>query len=155
MNMDFVRAAVRDLLVRDLVRMRQQLEVYPSEESLWRLDGEILNSAGVLAAHVTGNLLHYVGAVLGGSGYVRDREAEFAPGGRSREELIEGLIEAQKVVESVVPGIPDEVLLSPFPDPPEPFRGRTTLWFLMHLTTHLNWHLGQMDYHRRLLAQGS
>jgi uncharacterized damage-inducible protein DinB len=151
MTMDSTREAIRDLLVRDLQRLQRQIDLYPTEESLWRVEGEIINSAGVLATHVAGNLLHYVGAVLGGSGYVRDRPAEFEPSPRSRDELLAQLREAQAQVEAVVPAIPEDVLLDVYPDPPEPFRGRTTLWFLMHLTTHLSWHLGQVDYHRRIL----
>lgn len=142
--------SILQMLRRDLGAFEDELERFPSDEAVWVLPEGIANSAGTLALHVSGNLLHYVGALLGGTGYVRDRAAEFSQRGLSREELRERLQEARAVVDQVLPGLSDESLRDPFPDPPEALPRATTVLVLLHLVTHLAYHLGQANYHRRL-----
>jgi len=141
------------ILDRDLGALAEQIETYPDDAGVWRSGGSIKNSAGTLALHLVGNLEHFVGAVLGGTGYVRDREAEFGERDVPRAEILERIDHCRAVVAEVLAALPDESLAETFPGRMPPvFEGASTHLFLLHLTAHLAWHLGQIDYHRRLLA---
>ncbi len=145
-------AVARELFLRDLSRLEDEVRAYAREEDLWVLRGEAPNRGGNLALHLVGNLRYYVGSVLGGEPYLRDREGEFSRRDVPREELLALIRETRSVVDRTLDGLSPEVLEEPFPDPPERFRGRSTAFFLAHLLTHLAYHLGQVNYHRRLLA---
>jgi hypothetical protein len=84
------------VLVRDLRTLAAELDAYPDDASVWACPPGIHNSAGTLVLHLAGNLRHFVGARLGGTGYVRDRAAEFAARGLSRAEL-RALVDAAAV----------------------------------------------------------
>lgn len=136
---------------RDLGKLREEVEAYSDEADLWKVSGEILNPAGNLCLHLTGNLQHFLGAVLGQTGYVRNRDAEFADKGVPREQLLAGIDETLAVIKSTLSNLSDEDLAKTYPL--EVFgEPMTTGYFLTHLATHLNWHLGQINYHRRLIA---
>jgi len=128
------------------------VRAYPDEESLWLDAPGIANPGGTLALHLAGNLLHYVGALLGGSGYERDRDAEFSRRDVPRKEILDRIDDARRAVESVLPGLDREGLRRPFPQPPERMAGIETGAFLLHLVSHTGYHLGQIDYHRRILV---
>ena len=140
--------SVRAVLLRDLRGLRREVEAYPDEPSIWSLPPGAPNSAGTLVLHVTGNLQHFLGAVLGKSGYVRDRDAEFSARNVPRAELLQRITAAEQAVERGLAGteLPVEY---PAPAGGNGMRVRTDEW-LTHLTTHLAYHLGQVDYHRRL-----
>lgn len=137
--------------LRDLDKCIAEVEAFPDEASLWRIGGEVRNPAGTLALHLAGNLQHFIGAVLGGSGYVRNREREFAARGVSRTELIEGLKTARETVEKTLANWTDDRLTEMFPDP-HFGENRSVTHALLHLLAHLNYHLGQLNYLRRLVA---
>ncbi len=82
---------------------------------------------------------------------MRDRDAEFSQRNLPRAKLLEQVQAAAAAVESALPGFPDERLEDEFP---EPVLGQSvkTGDFLVHLTSHLAYHLGQVDYHRRLIT---
>jgi len=142
------------ILGRDLDALRRHVEGYPDDESLWRIGGSILNSAGTLALHLVGNLEHYVGAVLGGTDYVRDRHREFSERDVARTEILERVSRCRETVVSTLQEIDDEQFLAPFPgELPPSMEGASTHLFLLHLSGHFLWHLGQMDYHRRILIE--
>lgn len=140
------------ILSRDLERLAEEVRAYPDEEALWRAAPGITNPGGTLALHLAGNLLHYVGGLLGGSGYERDRDAEFSRRDVPREEILALVDEARRTVGSVVPGLAEDRMRAPFPEPPERMAGIETGAFLLHLVSHTGYHLGQVNYHRRLLA---
>ena len=144
--------ALARILDRELERVARELEAYPDEESLWRSAPGIHNPGGVLANHVAGNLLHFVGAVLGGTGYVRNRAAEFEGRDVPRTQLLMRIERARVVVADVVSELDDARLEEPFPDPPSSMEDIRTGDFLLHLVSHLSYHLGQLNYHRRILA---
>lgn len=136
---------------RDLDKLKTEIEQYYSSDQLWLQSGSIANSGGNLALHLIGNLKHFIGAVLGKSGYVRDREAEFVSKNVSKEDLITAIDEASVVVTSTLAKLNADDLTATYPI--EVFgEAMTTEYFLIHLATHLNYHLGQINYHRRLLA---
>ena len=136
--------------IRDLEKLRSEIEQYPNDDALWIKAGAIPNSGGNLALHIIGNLNHFIGAVLGNSGYVRDRDREFSDSGISRESIIADVNSLIAVVRETLAHIEPETLSETFPinifGEPE-----TKEYILIHLLTHLNYHLGQIDYHRRLI----
>lgn len=142
---------LQNLYERDLSKLKEEIGLYANEVDLWKTDGEITNSAGNLTLHLIGNLRHFFGAVLGDTGYVRDREKEFSDGGVSLEELLAGIDQAAGDVRSTLEKLTAEDLAKTYPI--EVFgHPMTTEYFLIHLATHLNYHLGQINYHRRLLG---
>lgn len=142
---------VRRLMQRELETFAREVELFPDDLSLWRTLPGVSNSAGNLARHVCGNLKHYVGAVLGGTGYRRQRDAEFAAREGARGAVADELRETGRVVESVLPRVSDEVLAAPFPEAVGGVVPRCDR-FLLHLCSHLAFHLGQASYLRRVLT---
>jgi hypothetical protein len=139
------------LMDRDLAKLEDEIEAYPSEESLWIVRGDIINPAGNLSLHITGNLQHFIGAILGKTGYVRDRHAEFNDKGVPQDELLEKIRQTRQLLDDVIPTLSPAVLESKYPI--EVFgRPMSVTLFLIHLHGHLNYHLGQVNYHRRLLT---
>lgn len=148
-------AGLGDLLAgvfgRDLRALRRELEAYPDETSVWALPPGVSNSGGTLALHLVGNINHFIGAQLGRSGYIRDRDAEFATRGTTRAELGAAIERTIEMVESTLPALTEEQWKAPFPIEAGGVRVRTDD-FVIHLAVHLGYHLGQVDYHRRVTA---
>jgi len=136
------------LFLRDLDGLRREIELYPDDAAPWAEITGLPNRGGTLALHLAGNLRHFVGAILGGSGYVRDRDLEFSARDVPRSELLEKTAAARREVEAALAALDPEVLEA---DYPLPLGGRiiSTRLFLIHLAVHLTFHLGQIDYHRR------
>jgi len=143
-----------DLLIlfrRDLRCFMREVAAFPDDATLWRSLPGIANSAGNLALHVAGNLRHFVGGVLGESGYLRQRELEFSRREGSRAEVCALLERAAAEVEAGLRALTEESLAQPYPQAVmghQPPTGR----FLMHLAAHLAFHLGQAGYLRRALT---
>lgn len=138
-------------MVRELRTFIKEIEAFPSDASVWHTRRGVTNSAGNLALHVCGNLREFVGRVLGGTSYVRNRELEFAQREDSRASLVAELRATIAVIESTLPNLTDEVMAA---DYPMPLHGRTisTGTFLVHLGAHLAFHLGQAGYLRRIIT---
>ncbi len=140
-----------ELYERDLGRLRAEIEQYSDEADLWKVSGGITNSTGNLTLHLIGNLKHFIGAVLGGSGFARDRDAEFSSKSVLRDQLLADVDATAIVVKATLEKMTGEDFTKTYPI--EVFgHPMTTEFFLIHLTTHLNYHLGQINYHRRLLS---
>jgi len=139
---------------RELTTLRMEVEAYPSDAELWRSAPGISNPGGTLALHLAGNLQHFIGAVLGKSGYVRNREAEFGSRGLSREAVVGQIDQTIAVVGRTLVALSAARLEEPYPEPVAKVRV-TTGDFLVHLASHLSYHLGQLDYHRRLGTGGA
>ena len=144
-------SSLRVVLLRDLRSLDDQIAAYPDDESLWTIAPGISNSAGNLTLHLVGNLRHFFGATLGGSSYVRDRPAEFATRGLSREELRTQVQATINEVDAAREKIGIGTLESAYPLQIGE-RSVRTAEFLVHLAVHLTYHLGQIDYHRRMLT---
>jgi Protein of unknown function (DUF1572) len=138
------------LFKRDLEKLVLELEAYESEAKIWVRVGEIKNPAGNLVLHLHGNLNHFVGKILGKLEFVRDREAEFSRTDLPRAELIAMVQATIATLETVLPSLNAEDLEQPYPLEVLGYP-MTTGYFLIHLYGHLNWHLGQVNYHRRLV----
>jgi DinB superfamily len=137
------------LLARDLTRLVQQLRAFPDQESLWNTAPGIANSAGNLALHLEGNLREYIGRQLGNMPYERHRPLEFSEKGLPVEDMIARIEQVQRVIPEVIRSLSSATLDAPYP---EQVLGvpLTTRQFLIHLLGHFNYHLGQIDYLRRM-----
>ena len=140
------------LFRRDLARLSKQIEDFPDDETIWQTVPGVTNTAGNLALHLEGNLREFVGRQLGQLAYTRNRELEFSAKGVSKQELSRRLAELSESIPPIVESLsvaqmdqeyPQIVLGSP----------TSTSEFLIHLYGHLNWHLGQVDYLRRILLE--
>ncbi len=134
------------LFTRDLRRVAQEIAAFPTDESLWQTAPGVTNSAGNLALHLEGNLREYIGRQLGGIAYTRQRPLEFSSTGLTRAEVAARI---DAVRETVIPTLATADLDALFP---ENVLGQplTTGQFVLHLLGHLNYHLGQIDYLRRM-----
>lgn len=148
---ELLLTAVRDILIRDLNKLEQELRQYPTESLIWKVEQGITNPAGNLTLHLCGNLQYYIGAVLGNTGYVRNRDLEFTAKDKSRADLLSELERTRAAVNKTLPALSDAQLQSEYPV--DVFgKPMKTLYFLIHLTAHFSYHLGQVNYHRRLVA---
>ena len=143
--------SLNTLFQRDLDRLAKELSLYKNDTDVWRLAGDIKNSGGTLVLHLVGNLQHFIGAVFGSSGYIRDRKNEFNARNISRDELLTEIEKTKQVLAENLPNISDEVLASQSSDK-VPFD-ITNEQFLIHFYGHFGYHLGQLNYHRRLMAE--
>lgn len=147
-------ASLGGIFARELTSLRHEVDAYPTDADLWRVVPGIANSGGNLALHLAGNLQHFVGRVLGGSGYVRNRDAEFATRGLSRAEVGKLVDEALAAVTNTFRNLGAAELAAEYPEPVAKVR-LNTADFLTHLASHLGYHLGQIDYHRRIVTGNS
>ena len=143
--------SLRVLLRRDLRSLDAQIAAYPDDKSLWQVAPGIANSAGNLTLHLAGNLRHFLGTTLGGRAYVRDRAAEFSQTGLSRDELRQEIARTMEDVEAGLEAIGESGMNEVYPLPIAE-QNVLTGEFLLHLAVHLTYHLGQIDYHRRLFT---
>jgi hypothetical protein len=139
---------VHALLRRELAAVHRSVEAYPDDASLWIERPGLPNTGGNLALHLAGNLQHFLGAVLGKTGYVRDRDSEFSRRGLPRAEVPALLDASGRAIDAGMNALDATTLAQPYP---EKVGGRTisTQDFVVHLLSHLAYHLGQLDYHRR------
>lgn len=140
-----------ELYERDLNKLKDEIYLYSDETNLWIVTDGITNSAGNLILHLLGNLNHYFGALLDKNGYVRNRPSEFTDKNVSREDLLKRIDEAIEIVKSAINNLSAEDFNKIYP---ELFYEKpvTTEFMVTHLATHFNYHLGQINYHRRLIS---
>ena len=139
------------MLIRELTSLKAELEAYGSEADIWRVAPGISNSAGNLTLHLVGNLQHFIGATLGQSGYVRNRNAEFSSKDVPRIDLIRLIDDTIAVVDRTTKALGPADLGAEYPEPVARVRVNTGD-FLVNLATHLAYHLGQVDFHRRIVT---
>jgi len=140
----------KTLFVKDLQKLKNEIELYQSEASIWQTEKAIANSAGNLCLHLVGNLNTFIGAVLAKTDYVRHRELEFSLKNIPKAELIKKIEETIPVVEKGLDQLTEQQLQDDYPlviwD-----KAYSYIYTLTYLLAHLNYHLGQVNYHRRLL----
>ncbi|MGD8306697.1 MAG: DinB family protein [Ignavibacteria bacterium] len=140
------------LFKRDLTKLKSEIRLYEDEADLWIIEKDISNSAGNLCLHIIGNLNHFIGATLGKTGYVRQRNAEFNLKDIPVKELSKMIDDTVIVIRNVLEKLSNDDLIKIYPV--KVFdEEMTTEFFLIHLVAHLNYHLGQINYHRRLLKK--
>ena len=137
---------------RDLDQLAKEIKAYKKEADLWLLQDGISNTGGNLCLHLAGNLQYFIGRKLGGTDYVRDREAEFSSKNIPTTNLLEEIEVTKQVIKETLDSLSKEQLEATYPL--EVFgKTMTTTFFLLHLSSHLSYHLGQVNYHRRLLSK--
>jgi uncharacterized damage-inducible protein DinB len=147
-----LRESLQALFNRDLDKLKTEISLYRDEDKIWYIEKNIANSAGNLCLHLIGNLNHFLGSVIGKTGYARNRELEFSQKDIPVTELISKIETTILVVNDALNKLTDEALEQEYPV--LVFEKKTSAgYFLIHLTTHLSYHLGQINYHRRLLDQ--
>ena len=135
----------------DLLRLHQQVGAFPDDAALWQVLPGVTNSAGNLVLHLEGNLREYIGRQLGEISYSRNRPLEFSASGLSRSELGTRVMQLADKIPAVIEGLSSEQMARQYPE--VVLAGPlSTGEFLIHLYGHLNWHLGQVDYLRRILT---
>ena len=139
------------IMQRELRAVRRTVEAYPTDASLWEHPAGLPNAGGTLVLHICGNLQHFLGAVIGKTGYKRDRDAEFAMRNVSRDVLLTEIDATSRAVERGLTTITDNHMAELYPDQ---VANRTVSNgdFIVHLAVHLGYHLGQLDYHRRVVT---
>ncbi len=139
------------LFERDLKRLHQEIADFPSEDLLWATLPGITNSAGHLATHLEGNLREFIGLKLGGIPYTRDRPREFTGPPVPQAELLTRIESLTAALPPVLQSLSQEQLETEYP---QPLAGRpsSTAATLIHLHGHLTWHLGHINYLRRILS---
>lgn len=139
------------LYTKDLNRLKEELIQYTDEQRIWHIEKSISNSAGNLCLHLLGNLNHFIGAQLGQTGYQRQRELEFSLKNIPCAELLKKIDDAIQMISDTLGKLTGEDYQKEYPQTVLP-NTVTVEAFLFYLTTHLAYHLGQVNYHRRLLG---
>ena len=142
--------ALIELFSRDLDSLKTEIASYKTDAHCWKIEKEIKNSAGNLAIHLVGNLNHFIGAVLGKTGYIRDRDGEFNNKNIPKEQIISDIDKIKELIKKVISNLSVNDLQKNYPINIRK-EEMSVEQFLIHLYGHLNYHLGQINYHRRLI----
>jgi hypothetical protein len=143
-------STLADFYERDIRKLIEEVNLFRNEEDLWRTRGLVKNSGGNLVLHIAGGLNHLIGATLAKTGYVRDREQEFIGKGVLRKDLVAQLEDLIPMINKTVASLTPEQMEAEYPiffDKPK----TSVSYVLMQLLLHLNYHLGQVNYLRRIL----
>ena len=141
---------LQKIFKRDLEKLKQEIASYRVENNLWKVDKSIANSSGNLCLHLVGNLNAYIGVEIGKTGYGRNRDLEFSLKNIPQLQLVKMIEDTIVVVENGLNKLNENDLEKEYPL--LVFKEKTSIgFFLIHLTVHLGYHLGQVNYHRRLL----
>jgi hypothetical protein len=137
------------LFHRDLEKLKEELSAFSQDTDLWVPVKGISNPPGNLCLHIIGNLRHFIGHVLGGSAFIRDRKKEFETPFLTRKVLYDQIDLCFEEISSTLKQMDATKLEKTYP---LEVLGESisTSYFLMHLYGHLQYHLGQINYYRRL-----
>jgi uncharacterized damage-inducible protein DinB len=144
---------IKHIVLRDLAVVADEVR-QTDEKLLWKSFPGIINPVGSIALHLCGNIRHFIGAQLGNTGYVRNRDAEFSNHQLTKQQLLDEISGTIHETDSVLSNLDERLLESEMPDPPPHHKGRSVAFFLMQLSCHLSRHTGQMNYLRRMLGIG-
>lgn len=150
-HFNMLAQTLKHFFIRDLNKLKEEISLYSSETDIWKIPTGINNSAGTLCLHLVGNLNHFIGATLGNSGFIRERDLEFSLRNVPRNEMIATIDKAIIIVGQTFDSIKEEDMGKIYPLEKHGERV-TTVHMLLHLMAHLDYHLGQINYHRRLIA---
>ncbi|MGN6342606.1 MAG: DinB family protein [Ginsengibacter sp.] len=141
---------ITNFFERDLDKLKEEISLFKNEDDIWKIKDGITNSAGNLTMHLLGNLNHFIGKTLGHTDYVRKRDEEFSLKNISREKLISDINSLKEVIKISLSNLSDEDLKKEFPVKIQE-QTFTTQNMLIYLLAHFNYHLGQVNYLRRML----
>ncbi len=134
-----------------LDNLNKEISQYQNETDLWKLTGDLKNTPANLALHLCGNLKHNIGSVIGKNGYVRDRDIEFSSKGISKEDILKEIESTTSAVIPILDSLTDDDLIEPFPEASHG-EDQTVYDALIRLALHFGYHVGQINYHRRILT---
>ena len=139
----------KQLHLNFLNSLKDEISLYKDPENIWLLSGSISNTPGNLCLHICGNLNHFFGAVIGNTGYIRERDQEFSKRNLSREELFGAIDETKIMIGKIFDDLTQDDINKIYPI--NKFGENVTYGFIFsRLVSHLSYHLGQINYHRRL-----
>jgi len=142
--------ALKEVFKRDLLKLKKEIQLYKDDAILWQVENSIKNSGGNLCLHLIGNLKTFIGNGISEIGYERKRDFEFSGKFVDREKLYTEIDETIEIVDRGLSQITKEQIDGDFPM--LIWEEKTGMTFtLIHLHGHLNYHLGQINYHRRIL----
>jgi hypothetical protein len=137
------------LYARELDNLHKEISDYTDENKIWTVKGDIKNTAGNLCLHLLGNLNHFIGTQIGNTGFIRNRDEEFAAKNISKEKLLKEIEDTKAMIEKVLGNTDEAAMQKEFP---ADFLGkRSTEFYLNYFFGHFMYHLGQINYHRRLV----
>lgn len=141
---------ISDLFLADIDKLIAEINLFKTESDIWQTKEGITNSAGNLTLHLLGNLNHFIGKTLGNTDYIRQRDEEFSLKNIPKEKLINDLKELKQTIINTLSKLSVENLEKDFPIA---IRNEifSTQMMLIYLLAHLNYHLGQVNYLRRML----
>ena len=138
------------IIIKDIGKLREEISLFKNDADLWKLTGGIKNTPGNLCLHICGNLKHYLGEALGNTGFKRDRDSEFTKKGISKEELLKEIDETAGVISRCLNTLNEEKLGEKYPR--DYYGDNITVGHALVITAlHFNYHLGQINYHRRII----
>ncbi|MFN0275176.1 MAG: DUF1572 family protein [Chitinophagales bacterium] len=140
---------IKEIYLKNYDSLISEIQQYKNEEDIWKLADGISNSAGNLILHLNGNLNLFIGTVLGNTGYIRDRDREFSDKNVRKEKLLSDSLATKQMIEQVLSLIPETDAEKNYPS--DKFADKSTAFALMYFLAHFNYHLGQINYHRRLV----
>ncbi len=144
--------SVKEIYLKNLDALHNEISLYTNENDIWTIQNQISNSAGNLALHLIGNLNYFIGTYLGGTGYVRNRDLEFSDKNVPKQKLLDDIKATREMMDTTLSAMRDGSETAIYPS--DKFGAeRTNAYILMYLLAHLNYHLGQINYHRRLIVQ--
>jgi uncharacterized protein DUF1572 len=135
---------------RDIRKLIEEVDQFKNEENLWKIQGEIKNSSGNLVLHIIGGLNYLIGTKLSNTGYIRNRDQEFIQKGIPRKELVAQLEKLIPLIKETLNALPGESIEDEYPILFDDAK-RSKSYVLVQLLAHLNYHLGQLNYLRRIL----
>lgn len=139
----------KQLYINFLNSLKDEISLYKDPGNIWLLSGSISNTPGNLCLHICGNLNHFFGAVIGNTGYIRERDQEFSKRNLSREELFGAIDETKIMIGKIFDDLTQDDINKIYPI--NKFGENVTYGFIFsRLVSHLSYHLGQINYHRRL-----
>lgn len=134
-----------------LHNLKKEISAYNDDAGLWKLSEGINNTPGNLTLHICGNLRHNIGAVIGNTGYVRNRDLEFSVKNISKDDILKEIDATREMIIPVLEGLTPADYTKPFPESSHG-EEQTTIDALIRLALHFGYHVGQINYHRRLLT---
>jgi hypothetical protein len=140
----------KEMFVKYLNQLKDEVKAYPNDGSLWKLSGDIKNTPGNLCLHICGNLKHNIGAIIGKTGYVRNRDAEFSRKNVPKNELLNEVDSTIDMISPVIDKLTDDDMKVEFPSDTFSQGGSIGL-IILRVAAHMGYHLGQINYHRRLV----
>ena len=135
---------------RDISKLIEEINLFKNEEDLWRTASSVKNSCGNLVLHIIGGMNYLIGTTLAHTEYVRDRDQEFIQKNVERKELVAKLEELITMINQTLNSLTPEQMENEYPiffDKPK----TSVSYVLVQLLAHLNYHLGQVNYLRRIL----